>query len=637
MDTRKAAIVSLLLLIVLFFGVNIGADRAFRRARIDLTENKLYTLSKGTTNILKGLDEPISLTLFFSEDLAAGNPQMQSYGKRVREMLEEYALISGGKIKLEFVNPEPYSEGEERAQRAGIQGLATPDGSDFYFGLQGVNSTDGRETIPFFDDREERFLEYNLSKLVYNLANPEKKKVAVMSSLPVDGGPSFPGSQPSKPWQIMTELRSMFEVVSVQPETPEIPKDTSVLLVIHPKHFAEPALRAIDDYVIGGGRAIVFVDPACDADLPPGAEQNPMAAMQADRSSDLNQLLEVWGAKVEPGQVAADTKLALQGQGRDGRVTSYVQYLGILPEEMNHEDAVTGSLGRLQLGVAGSVTPVEGAGTTFTPLFSTSNDSMLLDAQQVSMFADQNQLIANFVSRGSPLTLAARLTGTAKSAFGSGASPAGTDAAGPPAPETASAPRVGDINVIVVADVDMLTDPMWVREVRVGGMVLGYQQLSDNGNFLVNAVDNMTGSNDLISVRARGSFTRPFTLVQDIRTRAEQKYLAEAQTLQEKRRQAEQRIADLQKARPDQGGMILTPEQEKEIQKFQDELAATNHQLRDVNYNLKKDVEKLGLKLKIVNIAAAPLAVFVVALGLAAARAARRRAHRAQMSKARAS
>lgn len=635
MDTRKAAVGSLLLLIVLFLAVNIGADRAFRRARIDLTQNKLFTLSKGTTNILKHLDEPLTLTLFFSEDLAAGNPQMQGYGKRVREMLEEYALISGGGIKLEFVNPEPYSEGEERAQRAGIHGLSTPDGSQFYFGLQGVNSTDGRETIPFFDDREERFLEYNLSKLVYNLANPEKKKVSVLSSLPIDGGQAFPGSAPPRPWQIMTELRSMFNVESLAPDASEIPKDTSVLLIVHPKHLGESTLRAIDDYVIGGGRAIVFVDPVCDADLPPGAEQNPMAAMQADRSSDLNQLLEAWGAKVEPGQVAADSSLALQGQGRDGRVVSYVQYLGIGPEEMSQEDAVTGSLGQLQIGVAGSITPVEGAGTTLTPLVSTSNDSMLLDAQQVSFFADQNQLLAGFVPRGSPLTIAVRLTGTARSAFGAGGSPEATDPAGPPAPD--AAPKTGEINVIVVADVDMLTDPMWVREVRVGGMSLGYQQVSDNGNFLINAVDNMTGSSDLISVRARGSFTRPFKLVQDIRSRAEKKYLAEAQTLQEKRRQAEQRIAELQKARPDQGGMILTPEQEKEIQKFQDELITTNRQLREVNYNLKKDVENLGLKLKIVNVAAAPLAVFVVAIGLAGMRAARRRAHRAQMSKARAS
>jgi ABC-type uncharacterized transport system involved in gliding motility auxiliary subunit len=176
-----------------------------------------------------------------------------------------------------------------------------------------------------------------------------------------------------------------------------------------------------------------------------------------------------------------------------------------------------------------------------------------------------------------------------------------------------------------------------VREVRIGGMVLGHQQISDNGTFLINAVDNMTGSGDLISVRARGSFTRPFTLVNEIRSEAEREYLAEQQALEEKQRQAEQRIAELQRARPDEGGMILTPEQEAEIEKFREELVATNRQLRDVNYNLAKDVEKLGLQLKIVNIGAAPLAVLLASIGLAGFRAARRRSHRAQMAARRAS
>ncbi|HZW09301.1 MAG TPA: Gldg family protein [Phycisphaerales bacterium] len=639
MDARKGAVISVLLLIVLFFAVNIATDRALRGARIDLTEHSLYTLSAGTRNILRSIEEPITLTLFFSEDLAAGQPQLQSYGKRVRELVEEYALESGGKIRVETVDPEPFSEGEERAQRAGISGLSTGGaGGQFYFGLLGVNSTDGRETVPFFDPREERFLEYTLSRLVYNLDDPEKKKVVVLSSLPIDGGGmAMPGQQPPSPWQIMTELRSMFEVETLDPGAEAIPEDADVLLVVHPKQLGEPMLRAIDDYVIGGGRAIVFVDPVCEADIPPGAEQNPLAAMQADRSSDLNTLLEAWGARVEPGQVAADRQLALQGQGRDGQIVSYVQYLGVRAETMSDEDAVTGPLSQLQLGVAGSIVPVEGAGTAFTPIVQTTEESMLLEAERVSFFADPRELLASFAPRGEPLTLAARLTGTASSAFAP-AQEGGEEAAGPPTPGAPGAEkRSGEINVIVVSDVDMLSDPMWVREVRIGGMTLGYQQISDNGTFLINAADNMTGSGDLISVRARGSFTRPFTLVNEIRSEAEQEYLAEQQALEEKRRQAEQRIAELQRARPDEGGLILTPEQEAEIEKFREELVATNRQLRDVNYNLRKDVEKLGLQLKIINIGAAPLAVLLAAIGLAGFRAARRRSHRAQMASRRAS
>lgn len=636
MDTRKTAIASLLLLVVLFFAVNIAGDRGLRGVRIDLTDHKLYTLSEGTRELLRDLEEPITLTLFFSEDLAAGQPQLQSYGKRVRELLEEYAIASGGTIRVRVVDPEPFSEGEEQAQRAGISGLSTGGSGQFYFGLLGVNSTDGREVIPFFDPREERFLEYNLSRVVYNLANPERKKVVVLSSLPVDGGQPLPGQRPPQPWQIMAELRTLFEVETLPPGAEEIPGDADVLLIIHPKNLGEPTLRAIDSFVLGGGRAIVFVDPVAEADMPPGAEQNPLAAMQADRSSNLDALLEAWGARMEPGQVAADLTLALPGQARDGQVVSYVQYLGIPAETMSDEDPVTGPLAQLQVGLAGALVPVEGAGTTFTPLVQTTDQSMLLESQRVSFFPDPRELLASFVPRGEPLTLAARLTGTARSAF----APAPSDGAeaGPPSPAEAPADApTGEINVIVVSDVDMLSDPMWVREVRIGGMVLGYQQLSDNGAFLVNAVDNLTGSGELISIRARGSFTRPFTLVNEIRTEAERKYLARQQQLEERRREAQQRISELQRARPDQGDMILTPEQQAEIDRFREELVETSRELRDVNYNLRKDVEALGLRLKIINIAAAPLAVFLAAIGLAGFRAARRRRHRTQTASRRGS
>lgn len=632
MNTRNAALLSLLLLVVLFFAVNIAGDRALRRARIDLTEHKLFTLSTGTRNILRGVEEPITLTLFFSEDLAAGQPQLQNHGKRVTELLEEFRLVSGGKVRVEFVNPEPFSEGEERAQLAGIQGLSAGPGGQFYFGLLGVNSTDGREVVPFFDPREERFLEYTLAKLVYTLDHPEKKKVGVLSSLPIDGGQAMmPGQQPPRPWQIMTELRSMFEVESIDPGAGAIPEGTDVLLIIHPKMLGEPMLRAIDGFVMGGGRAIVFVDPVCEADIPPGAEQNPMAAMQADRSSNLNTLLEAWGATVDNAQVAADRERGAEQPGRNGQLVHYVQYPLLRAGECNTEDTVTGSLGQLQLALAGAIVPTPDATTTLTPLLQTTDESMLLAAQAVSFFADPAQLLADFVPRGEPLTLAARITGAATSAFPD-ATPAADGPAGPPAPDAAPPAKTGDINIIVVADVDMLSDPMWVREVRIGGAVLGYQQLTDNGSFLINAVDNMTGSSDLISVRARGSATRPFTLVNRIRSEAEGKYLKEQTALEAKRREAEQRIAELQRARPDQGGMILTPEQQAEIERFREELVGTNRDLRDVQYNLNKDVERLGLKLKIINIAATPLAVFLAAIGLAGFRAARRRAHRAQLA-----
>jgi len=621
---RWTAAATFALLVVLFFGINLLADATLRGVRLDLTENRLYTLSQGTRRIVSGLDEPIRLTFFFSESLAGGRPALQAYGKRVRELLEEYALLSRGRIELEIVDPEPFSEAEDRARQAGLAGAPIgPNREEFYFGLLGVNSTDGREVIRFFDPGDERFLEYEVSRLVHNLSNPERKVVGVLSSLPLDGGFALPGQPSRTPWQIMREMRTLFDVRMLEPDTESIGDDVDVLLIVHPKGVEEPTLRAIDRFALSGRGVAVFVDPLCEADVPPGADQNPFAAMQADRASDLNTLLSAWGLRVERDQVAADMSNALRGRSPDGReVVPYVQYIGLAGDGIDREDAVTRLASLLQFAIAGSVTGVPGAATTVRPLVRTSDQSMLLDVQRVSFFPQPRELIAEFVPRGEPLTLAARVTGPARSAFDiAGDGPEG------PAPD-AGERAAGEVNAIVVADVDMLSDRMWVDEVRLGNMVLGYQKLSDNGDFLLNALDHLAGSSDLIAVRARGTYSRPFTLVEEIRRAAEQRYLAEAERLEQRRRETERRIADLQRARPDAGELILTPEQRAEIKRFEDELVQTNAQLRQVRYDMRKDVERLGVRLKAINIGAAPLLVALAALALGAWRSARRRADR---------
>lgn len=673
MDRKTTAIGGIILLTVLFFGINILGDVVLRGDRIDLTEDKLYTLSEGTRNILKKTDEPISLTLYFSESLAKGRPDLQSYGKRVRELIEEYSAVSGGVITVETVDPEPFSEAEDKARASGIASVPLNASEQFYFGLVGANSTDGREVIRFFDPSQERFLEYNLTRLVYNLANPEKKTVGVISSLPIDGSEPNPGipTQPQPAWQIMREIRSTFDVRTIEPTAAQIDKDVDVLLLVHPKNLDEPMLRAIDQYVIGGGKAIVFVDPLCEMDIPPGAQQNPLSVMNADRSSSLAPLLAAWGVSFDPEKVAADRDHAMRGRAPDGRsVVPYIHYISLDKESVDQADAVTGDLTDLQFGISGFIAPEDGATTTFTPLITTSPEAMVLDRSKVAFFPQPDELLAAYKPGGKPLTIAARISGTARSAYApsdrgenassrNGASPSPSPAGAPnptdaPAPDAASpaqevpggalaqeeiadvtpasTPAEGDINVIVVADVDMLTDRMWVQEMRLGNQVLGYQKLSDNGDFLLSALDNMAGSTDLISVRARGTYQRPFTLVEDIQRKADEKYLAQLKDLETKRREAQQKITELQRAKPESGDFVLSPEQRAEIDKFQQTLTSTNAELRDVRYNMRKDVERLGFWLKVINIGAAPLLVALAAIGLGAYRAARRRSDRRAMA-----
>lgn len=657
MDAKKSALVGLLVVVLLFLGVTVLADNTLHGARIDLTENHLFTLSPGTKKILNKLEEPISLTFYFSRSLAKGRPQLQAYGNRVREMLEEYRLHSHGKVKLEVLDPEPFSEAEDQARKDGVSGVPLGQGEQFYFGLVGTNSTDGHEVIPFFDPSQEQFLEYDISKLIHKLSVSKRPVVGLLTTLPLQGQaqqPRMPQQSQARPWGIMREIKELFDVKSIPPSATALPDGIDILLIIHPKKLNDDLLHSIDDYVMGGGTAVVCEDPLCEADIPPGAQQNPSALMQADRSSNLNTLLGAWGVTMNPKEVVIDLDHAMRGQSRSGQTVPYVQYLALDKKQMDQSDAVSGGLSLMNMGTVGALKFDDSKGTTWTPLVWTGDRSSAVAAARLAFFPDPEEFVAGYVGSGGRRVVAARISGKARSAFAPAPAPpakeadtsddASKGAKDPPEgpAKDASKPKAADatpgaddtheINVLVVADCDFLADRWWEQEMRLGNMVLGYQKQADNADFLVNALDNMAGSTDLISLRARGTFSRPFTLVEKIRHKAEAQYLAEAQDLQKKQRETQDRIRKLQAARPDSGDMILTPEQEAEIKKFQDQLADTNAQLRDVRYKLRKNVEQLGTTLKVINTVLAPALVALGAVGLGAYRAVRRRTDRRSMA-----
>lgn len=645
MNRQTTAVLGLLILVVLFFAVNILASAALRSQRLDLTDNKLYTLSAGSKNIARGLGEPIRLYLYFSESLAPGRPRLQQYGRRVREMLEEYERAAGGNIILQVRDPEPFSELEDEAVQTGLTRIPVGGGDMFYFGLAGTNAVGDEEVITFLDPGDEQFLEYQITRLIYSLAHPQRKVIGVLSRLPIDGAPpNQMMQQPGEaPWQIMREMRELFEVRVIPPDAEELPADLDVLLIIHPKGFSGATRYAIDQFVLAGGRAVIFVDPHCEADIPPMARQNPMAAMNAPKDSNLPYLFRAWGVALQPDVIAGDMsnaqRVLMQG-GQQREAVSYVAWLSLAEDSIDQNDAVTGRLAQLNLATAGILRPDEDAPTTCTPLLRTSGESMPIETSMISFFPNPKSLLTDFLATGEQYILAARVSGPAKTAFPDGPPPSpGEDpgmnddeeAPDEPAGEVGGdhlAQSIAPINVIIVTDVDMLADRFWIQEQRFGNLMLGYRKLSDNGDFLINALDNMTGSSDLISVRASGRYSRPFTLVEDIQREAERKYLAEEQALQEKLREAEARLNELQRARPDHGELILTPEQQAEIENFRRERIETRKQLRAVQHNLRKDIEQLGTTLKIINIGAVPAAITILAVVLGLVRMTRRKIDR---------
>jgi ABC-type uncharacterized transport system involved in gliding motility auxiliary subunit len=624
----------------LLLSLNVLSNAGLRSQRLDLTEDSLFTLSEGSRAVLAKLDEPITLRLYFSKKLAKDYPPLPGYARRVEELLGEYASRSGGHIRVQVDDPEPFTEVEDEALRYGLKGVPLPGGAGtLYFGLAGTNSVGDVETMPFFQPDKETFLEYDISRLVYRLAHPDRPTVGVLSSLPIEGAmpnPMMGMREMPQPWLFMDQVRQLYETQTLQPNLTEIPSDVDVLLVVHPKSLPDPALYAIDQFVLKGGKLLAFVDPLCEADNPPTDPSNPMAAMMAPRSSTLGPLLEAWGVKLVEGQLAGDLTNALQvTAGRGGREepVSYVLWIAPGKDSLSESEVVTDGLSSLILKSAGILEPVEGATTEVTPLVRTSTDSEQVPVTQVQFGPDPGGLLTTYFSadrapKEQRFTIAARISGSARSAFPNGR-PTVQPAEGEPPPEPPStaehvAESTGPISVVLVADCDLLSDSSWARAMNLAGQRL-ISKISDNGDLVINALDFLGGSTDLISLRGRGGTARPFTVVQELQRKAETAYRTEEQRLVDEQQRVEQELSRLLTQQQGSEELLITPEMEAEIAKLREEQAQTHANLRAVRRELNRDVESLGARLKWLNIALIPFLVGLSAVGLAAARGRRAR------------
>lgn len=606
---------------VLSAAVIILVNASLTNWRLDLTENKLFTLSEGTLNIIQSLEEPVTLDFYVSKSYMSEVPQLLNYANRVHDLLDEYVANSNGKIRLNVIEPEPFSEEEDRAVADGMQGVPVNTASDLaYFGLVGSNTLDDELTIPFFQVNREEKLEYDLTKLLYNLANPEKRVIGVISELPVFGN-VMPGRIPE--WTI-SQLISEFFDIRVLDSALEINQDLDLLLIIHPKYLSEVTLFAIDQYLLAGGKAMFFVDPLAEGDVIPPDPQNPYA--MESKNSDMEELFSAWGIDVLNGMIATDMNSAMRVQLRTTRgyeETNYLPWLKLDNNNLNAEDFVTSELSAINMGSAGIIEKKDNATVNVTPLFQTSTESMKLSTAAIEFQRDPGELLSEFESGDTRLTLAARINGNTVSAFPAGMpdidpeNPFDEDYVAPESPLTG-----GNINVVLVADTDILNDPFWISQQNFFGVQVP-QPTADNGNFVVNALEHMSGSSDLISLRNRGEYSRPFTVVEEIRRRAESEFRQQEQILEAKLEETEQKIAQLQQERTTTE-LLLSPEQEQEIENFRQEQVNTRQQLRAVQYELQKNVERLGTTLKFINIGLVPLIIAGLAISIGMVRTRRK-------------
>ncbi len=642
MNPRLYTAGALTLAAALLFAVNIISNQALTNWRLDFTQDRLYTLADGTRSILSKLEDPITLRLFLSQEQATRLPGIGSYAVRVRELLREYERVASGKLTIHVIDPEPFSVDEDRALAYGLRGIPLgAEGESFYFGLVGTNTLDDELTIPFLSIDREAFLEYDLTKLVYQLANPKLPTIGLLSSLPLDGaGPqAMMAGQPAEPWVIYDQLRQLFEIQKLSNDMESVPEDLDVLVVVHPKDLPQRVLYAIDQFVLGGGRALVFVDPFAEAD-----QANPMGLPPGGSRSDIAPLLDTWGLALADDTVAADLRYAPRVRTeRDGRVITvdYPVWMNLPPEGFNADDLVTADLGNVVLATAGVLERGERDGLQIVPLMETSEDATRVSPDSLGPGADPRDLLRNYERAGARLLLAARVTGKANSAFPDGPPEAagGNDSSDSEQSEKVATEQsrqhlesaAETINVIVVADTDLLSDRFWVQTQNL----LGSQILiptASNGSFVTNAVENLAGSSDLISVRSRGRYVRPFDRVTEIRQAAEERFRQHEQELNQRLAETERRLLELEQGKGAGQEFTVTSEQEQEIVRFREEKVRIRKELRDVRHQLRGDIERLETWVKFINIGLVPVLIAAAGLGVAIWRSRRRREGYRQVS-----
>lgn len=582
----------LVVIIAGFVAVNFELAPRLASMRLDLTEQQLYTLSPGSRQIIQAVVEPTDLYFYFSSQTARDLTVMRSYAVRIQALLREYERVSNGRLRVHMIDPAPFSADEARAVELGLQPAAIGKaGAAVFFGLAIVDAQAHHASIGFFALEQQTFLEYDISRTLQKLTRPARPVIGLLSSLPLAGGFDVQTGRTRQPWRIMQEIDNAFEVREVASDVDAIDSALNVLMLVHPKRLPMATLRAIDQFVLRGGRLLVFVDPYSEQDR----GDYYFGIPSKDKSSDLALLFKAWGIKLLPDRMLGD--------GRYGQFVAMAQgaepvwqptALGLSPSAMNEKDVITAGIGSLNLTTAGILSAVPGATTTLTPLLHSSEQAMPYKTALLNHLESPDALSKSFKATGERYLIAVRLQGAARSAF--------LDSPG-------ALTEAQNINVVVVADTDVLSDNLWADVQQQGDRAVTVPW-ADNAVLVLNALDSLFGSDALISLRSRGHYSRTFTVVEQLQQQARERYRSMSVELQGKLDEAEKHLAPLA---AEQGrDMPLTAEQQTALAQFNAEKAGVEMQMRLVARELTLQVEHLGLLLKALNILAIPLLLSLI-------------------------
>ena len=605
MKKNESLVYSAIGVIALFF-ILVAANflLAQNPARIDLTQGKVYTLSEGTEKLLSGLDGPVKVKLYVTQGETVPVP-LRSFAQRVQDMLSEFARASNGKLEIIKRDPKPDSEVEDEAQLDGIEPQQLSSGEQFYLGVA-ISRLDRRQAIPALSPQRERLLEYDLARAIARVTITERPVLGLLSALPILGTRFNPLTrQGSEPWVLANELKRDYDVKQVDFSAESIDPSIKVLLVIHPRDLPEQTEYALDQFVLRGGKLIVFVDPYAYFDQQP----SPIPGVGGGgTSSSLPRLFKAWGVEMNPGKVIADMVYA-SGQGQ--RFTPTV--LTLNRTAMNRDDVVTSQVETLLYAFGGAFDVKPAAGLKMTELVKSSPNSMLIDNVVATVSGDAAS--KGFVPDNKSRPLAFRLTGKFKTAFPEGKPQDPSKKQKTAETQNQIKESSADNSVIVVGDVDMLNDGAAVDIQEVFGRRI---VVPSNGNlaFALGMVEQFAAGDALISLQSRAAAFRPLTVVREMEAQASAQYFGRLKTLEDEVQKTVEKLQALQKSRGAEAktSQILTPEQQQEIANLKKKELETKRELKELRKNLRQDAESLVFWTKLANIALMPLLVILAGL-----------------------
>ncbi len=616
MSTKKFTIIMSALAVIIFGGLNITSQNWLSGARLDMTENRLFTLSDAAEEVASSLAEPVELQFVYSRRLAADYPTIRAYGARVRELLAEISARSDGDVIVKEIDPEAFSDEEERLIDAGVQSTQTDSGDPLYLAIVGRNSVDDQIVIPYLAPEREALLEYDLVKLISQLDDPTPARIGVLTSLT-----SLTGTgQSPRDYYVLRELARSFEIVQIEPDFVALPKNLDALMIVHPPKLSPRQQYLIEQGLLRIGRAVIALDPTSKAGI---AERG----RRAQLSSSLGRVETMLGLS-PVDEVVIDREIGLPVERiEEGRRFVEAQPLFIAPprSNMSDDDPVTADLTRaINFGAVGSLVVTPSTGVEFTPLIWTSTESMMINSQLAGREVTPRELLNNYSALGTSQILAGRLTGALSSRFTDQIPPLVIPrdpvlAALANDPET-QYPHIEksqqSVDIIMISDADIFDDSFYVSP-------NGGAPVADNAAFILNAMDNLSGSDALVNLRSRAPSARPMTRVDEMRASARERLYEEQEILQIRLRQTESRLDELRAAGA--GGGLLSntngldnvdQAEAEELARFRAEAVEIRRRLREIEREFRIDIDQLAGRLALFNVWLPPVLIMFIGFGV---------------------